>query len=95
VSDGVVIPFVDKGSQATFNVDGSQHRQCSRKAIVMAQPQVVASTRRRPCTCLHIVTKAVSEESAWPVNGAMRTRSVGGLFGGICVIIKSKCIGTA
>jgi hypothetical protein len=62
------------------------------KAIVAAKPQMVASIPRLPCACLHIVTRAESEESDGAATDAMEMHYAGDLFESICVIAKSKCI---
>lgn len=69
-----------------------RNRLPSEKAIVAAQLQVVASIPRHPCTCLHIFTQVVSEESGRALTGATKTHSIGSLLEGICVIIESNCI---
>jgi hypothetical protein len=58
---------------------------------VAAQPQVAASITRLPCACLHIVTRAKSEESGRAAADAKEMHGAGGVFGGICIITKSKC----
>ena len=80
---GDVSPFVDRYSQATINVDGSQQAMQLKKAIVVAQLQAVASTLGSPYACRQIAIQTVSKEPGRAVTDFMATHTRDDTFYGM------------
>jgi hypothetical protein len=93
VSAGVVIPFVDNDSQATFDVSGPQQATQWKGNRGGAVAGGCLNTKASVHVPAYLHPSGVRRVGpGWAVTGALKTHSIGSLFEGICVIIESKSI---